>query len=135
MMRTTIQAIAICLLALVAGPTIADRRVMPLECFDREALRYVEYRWPWAMVLSPDDVLHRVRKNDYLGRSDGRVVRITRTEIQLVELVPDGDGGWLESPVVLPFVGRGKDGRDLPAELKIDHCKAGDRGRLMQEAS
>jgi type IV pilus assembly protein PilP len=32
----------------------------------------------------------------YLGQSDGRILSVTSNKIQLVELVPDGSGGWIE---------------------------------------
>ena len=31
-----------------------------------------------------------------MGQSDGRVVSVSATGIELIELVPDGAGGWLE---------------------------------------
>lgn len=42
--------------------------------------------------------VHRVKVGDYLGRNHGRVVSINDAAIEVVEIVPDGDGGWLERP-------------------------------------
>ncbi|ACO80641.1 Pilus assembly protein [Azotobacter vinelandii CA] len=42
--------------------------------------------------------VHRVRVGDYLGRNHGRVVEIDGASVEVVEIVPDGDGGWLERP-------------------------------------
>ena len=47
-------------------------------------------------MLAPDKVTHRVRPGAYMGQSDGRVVSVSATGIELIELVPDGAGGWLE---------------------------------------
>jgi type IV pilus assembly protein PilP len=33
-----------------------------------------------------------------MGQSDGRVTAVREDGIELVELVPDGAGGWLERP-------------------------------------
>jgi type IV pilus assembly protein PilP len=37
-----------------------------------------------------------VRVNNYLGQSDGRVASVAPERIEIVELVSDGAGGWLE---------------------------------------
>ncbi len=51
-----------------------------------------------ALVMGPDKVTYRVRPGNYLGQSDGRVTSVREDGIELVELVPDGAGGWLERP-------------------------------------
>ena len=51
-----------------------------------------------ALVMAPDKVTYRVRPGTYLGQSDGRVTGVYEDRIELVELVPDGAGGWLERP-------------------------------------
>ncbi len=33
-----------------------------------------------------------------MGRNHGRINAITDTQIDVVEIVPTGDGGWLERP-------------------------------------
>ncbi|MCY1262526.1 Pilus assembly protein, PilP [compost metagenome] len=42
--------------------------------------------------------VHRVRVGDYLGRNDGKIVAINEGKIDVIEIVPDGEGGWLERP-------------------------------------
>jgi type IV pilus assembly protein PilP len=51
-----------------------------------------------ALVMAPDKVTYRVRPGVYLGQNDGRVTAVHEDRIELVELVPDGAGGWLERP-------------------------------------
>ncbi len=51
-----------------------------------------------AFVMAPDKVTYRVRPGAYLGQSDGRITGVHEDRIELVELVPDGAGGWLERP-------------------------------------
>ena len=51
-----------------------------------------------ALVMAPDKVTYRVRPGVYMGQSDGQVLAIHEDRIELVELVPDGAGGWLERP-------------------------------------
>lgn len=50
----------------------------------------------WALVLAPDNVVHRVRKNNYLGTNHGKIVGITEQRLELKEIVPEGPGRWQE---------------------------------------
>lgn len=54
----------------------------------------------FALVSGAGGV-HRIRVGDYLGRNHGRIVSIDDDHIEVVEIVPDGDGGWLERPRTL----------------------------------
>lgn len=54
-----------------------------------------------ALVMAPDKVTYRVRPGIYLGQNDGRVTAVLEDRIELVELVPDGAGGWLERPATV----------------------------------
>ncbi len=49
-----------------------------------------------GLVLAPDKVTYRVRPGNYVGQNDGRITVVTEDHIEIVELVPDGAGGWLE---------------------------------------
>ncbi|MFR0690875.1 type 4a pilus biogenesis lipoprotein PilP [Enterobacterales bacterium AE_CKDN230030158-1A_HGKHYDSX7] len=51
----------------------------------------------FALVKGAGGV-HRVRVGDYLGRNDGKIVAISEAKIDVIEIVPDGEGGWLERP-------------------------------------
>lgn len=42
--------------------------------------------------------VHRVKVGDYLGRNHGQITSIDEAKIDVVEIVPDGEGGWLERP-------------------------------------
>lgn len=54
-----------------------------------------------GLVMAPDKVTYRVRPGAYMGQADGRVTAVYEDRIELVELVPDGAGGWLERPATL----------------------------------
>lgn len=54
-----------------------------------------------ALVMAPDKVTYRVRPGAYMGQSDGRVTAVYEDRVELVELVPDGAGGWLERPATI----------------------------------
>lgn len=42
--------------------------------------------------------VHRVKVGDYIGRNYGKIGSISDSQIDVVEVVPDGEGGWLERP-------------------------------------
>lgn len=79
-----------------------NRRRQTLEQFPLDSLDMVGSigKGPGmvALVMAPDKVTYRVRPGNYMGQNDGRVTAISETRIDLVELVPDGAGGWLERP-------------------------------------
>lgn len=79
-----------------------NRRKEPLEQFPLDSLDMVGTlgKEPGlvALVMAPDKVTYRVRPGVYLGQSDGRVTGVHEDRIDLIELVPDGAGGWLERP-------------------------------------
>ena len=81
------------------------RRKQTLEQFPLDSLDMVGTlgRGPGvvALLLAPDKVTYRVRPGTYLGQSDGRVTAVHEDRIELVELVPDGAGGWLERPATI----------------------------------
>jgi type IV pilus assembly protein PilP len=49
-----------------------------------------------GLIIAPDKVTHKVRPGNYLGQNDGRVTAVYEDRIDIVELVPDGAGGWIE---------------------------------------
>lgn len=54
-----------------------------------------------ALVMAPDKVTYRVTPGTYMGQNDGRVTAVHEDRVELVELVPDGAGGWLERPATI----------------------------------
>ncbi len=54
----------------------------------------------YALLRGVDGV-HRVRVGDYLGGNHGRVTAISTSVVEVIEIVSDGDGGWLERPRTL----------------------------------
>lgn len=45
--------------------------------------------------------VYRMKVGDYLGRNDGRIVAISDSQVDVVEIVPDGEGAWLERPRII----------------------------------
>lgn len=50
----------------------------------------------YGLVQTNDGLVHRVVPGNYLGQNDGRIVAITDSEIELVEIISDGIGGYIE---------------------------------------
>lgn len=77
-----------------------DRRKEVLEAFPLDSLDMVGTIGSGAgvigLIMGPDKVTYRVRPGNYMGLSDGRVTAVFEDRVEMVELVPDGAGGWLE---------------------------------------
>jgi type IV pilus assembly protein PilP len=79
-----------------------NRRRELLENFPLDGLSMVGTLGPErdliALVLDPEGVVHRVKEGNYMGQNEGRIVGIAESRVDLIELVADGAGGWLERP-------------------------------------
>lgn len=52
----------------------------------------------FALVQDATGGIHRVRTGNFLGRNYGRIIGVNETRIELIEIVPNGQGGWVERP-------------------------------------
>lgn len=52
----------------------------------------------FALVKDNEGGVHRVRTGNYMGKNYGRIVGIGDSRIELIEIVPNGRGGWVERP-------------------------------------
>jgi type IV pilus assembly protein PilP len=50
----------------------------------------------YGLVQTSDGLIHRVVPGNYLGQNDGRISNIDESEIELVEIISDGIGGYIE---------------------------------------
>lgn len=55
----------------------------------------------FGLIQTKDGLVHRVLPGQYLGQNDGRILTITDSRISLVEIVPDGMGGYMERPAAI----------------------------------
>jgi len=71
-----------------------------LESYSLDSLRMVGTvdmdRVNWGLVKASDGTIHRVQRGNYMGRNYGKIERIASDRIDLLEIVPDGNGAWLE---------------------------------------
>ncbi|MBL1274857.1 MAG: pilus assembly protein PilP [Ectothiorhodospiraceae bacterium] len=55
----------------------------------------------WALIWASDGTLFRTTVGKHLGKNNGRILAISESEIELMEIVPDGLGGWIERTTTL----------------------------------
>ena len=76
------------------------RRKEELENFPLDGLDMVGTMGSGAdifgLVKDPTGVVHRVGTSNFLGQNDGKILGIYEDRIELVELFPNGLGGWEE---------------------------------------
>ena len=71
-----------------------------LESFPLDTLRMVGTLYigdtMYGLVQTADGLIHRVIPGNFLGQNDGRITTITESEVELVEIISDGIGGYIE---------------------------------------
>jgi len=55
----------------------------------------------WSLVNDGSGGIHRVTAGNYMGKNHGRIISVTNSKINVVEVVPDGKGEWVERPRIL----------------------------------
>lgn len=61
----------------------------------------------WSLINDGEGGIHRVKEGNYLGRNHGRIVSVGAARVDVVEIVPDGKGSWVERPRVLSLQEKG----------------------------
>ncbi|WP_180043050.1 MULTISPECIES: pilus assembly protein PilP [unclassified Acinetobacter] len=87
-----------------------SRQLQPLESYAIESLNMKgsmrsQSGQILALIQTPDGEIERIQRGSYMGMNHGRVVNITPTQIDLVEIVPDGREGYVERPRSLVLIG------------------------------
>lgn len=76
-----------------------------LEQFPLDSLRMVgslEINQVKAgLVQASDGLVHRVLIGNHIGQNYGRVLAISESEIELVEIIPDGLGNYIQRPATI----------------------------------
>jgi len=85
----------------ISGPRPDDERSREyLESFPLDALAMVGTlhieETMYGLVKTSDGLIHRVIPGNFLGQNDGRITEISESEIELVEIISDGIGGYIE---------------------------------------
>lgn len=78
----------------------SSRPRQPLEVFPLDTLSMVgtleQDTQQWGLIKDPQEIVHRVQVGHYMGQSEGRIISIDESSVHLVEIVPDGIGGYIE---------------------------------------
>lgn len=87
-----------------------ERPKEPLEAFKLEGLVMVgtihmlDLGSLTALVRDANGEIHRVHKGNYIGRNYGEIMDVSETQIDIVEIVPNGRDGWMKRPRNLVLV-------------------------------
>ncbi|MBT4835840.1 MAG: pilus assembly protein PilP [Methylococcales bacterium] len=77
------------------------RRKQELESYSLDSLRMVGTmrlsNIMWALIKAPGGTVHRVHVDNYMGQNHGQIISINENQIDLVEIIPNGYGGWKEN--------------------------------------
>jgi type IV pilus assembly protein PilP len=87
-----------------------SREQQPLENYAIESLNFKgsmkgKTGTILALIETPDKEIERVQVGSYLGVNQGRIINISPTRIDLLEIVPDGREGYIERPRSLVLIG------------------------------
>ena len=100
-------------LKLMAGRKVYpnfSRLKQPLESYALEALNMKgslkkKNGQMMALIQTPDQEIEKVQVGNYIGLNHGRITKITSTQIDLIEMMPDGREGYIERSRSLVLIG------------------------------
>jgi len=58
----------------------------------------------YGLIQDSEGLIHRVTPGNYIGQNDGRIVGISESEIQVIEIISDGIGGYLEREAAVGLI-------------------------------
>lgn len=74
----------------------------PLEEYPLDTLRMVgtleQTGTIWALIRDGEGAIHRVKAGNYLGKNYGKIIAITENQVDILEIVPNGIGAFVERP-------------------------------------
>ena len=85
-----------------------DRSREYLESFPLDTLGMVGTLYlsetMYGLIQTADGLIHRVVPGNYMGQNDGRINAISESEINLVEIISDGIGGYIERDAAVGLI-------------------------------
>ncbi|MCW8883857.1 MAG: pilus assembly protein PilP [Motiliproteus sp.] len=87
-----------------------DRPKEPLEAFKLEAMSMVgtihmlDNGDLTALIKDGNGEIHRVQKGSHIGRNFGEIAQVNETQLDIIEIVPNGRDGWMKRPRNLVLV-------------------------------
>ena len=81
----------------------------PLEVFPLDTLSMVgileQNEQQWGLIKDPQNTVHRIQVGQYMGQNEGRITEINESAVSLIEIVPDGIGGYIEQDASIAIGG------------------------------
>jgi type IV pilus assembly protein PilP len=59
----------------------------------------------WALVRGGDGSVVKIKEGNHLGQNYGRVISVSEYRMNVIEIVPNGMGGWIERPRTMVLEG------------------------------
>ena len=59
----------------------------------------------YGLIKDGEGGVHRVQAGDFMGTDHGRIQNVGDASIELIEIVPDGTGGWVERSRTVSLAG------------------------------
>ena len=87
-----------------------ERPKEPLEAFKLENLRMVgtihmlELGELTALIKDNNGEIHRIKSGNFVGRNFGEILTVNETQLDILEIVPNGRDGWMKRPRNLVIV-------------------------------
>ena len=77
----------------------------PLEEYPLDTLRMVgtleQSSTVWALIKDGEGSIHRVKTGNYMGKNYGKILSITEHQVEILEIVPNGLGAFIERPAII----------------------------------
>lgn len=61
----------------------------------------------WGLIKDSNDMIHAVKNGDYVGQNSGKIVAVTPDQIRIIEIVPNGLGGWTKAKATIMLMPEG----------------------------
>lgn len=58
----------------------------------------------WALIKDENGEIHRVAEGDHMGLDFGQVVAVGEQQLDVVEIISNGRGGWMQRPRSIELV-------------------------------
>lgn len=62
-----------------------------------------------ALIQTSEANVHTVKVGGYLGKNHGRIIGIKENQLDIIEVVPNGSGGWISRPHTMLIKGSAGD--------------------------
>ena len=100
-------------LKLMAGRKVYPNLARPKQALESYALETLNMKGSLknkngkilALIQTPDQEVEKVQVGNYLGLNHGRITKVMPTQVDLIEIIPDGRDGYVERPRSLILIG------------------------------